>query len=144
MSGVAHDRMNMLLTLSAVLEAGVGVALLFRPSVVASLLFGSSLGSDAAEAMGRVTGAALLALCIGCWLSRYTDAQSRAARNMVATMAVYNVAAAVILAIAGIRSRPGGIALWPTVALHALMGGWCAASLLRRKGRIGDSNTRTN
>ena len=50
--------MNVLLTLSAVLEAGVGVALLFRPSVVASLLFGSPLGSDAAKSLGRVTGTA--------------------------------------------------------------------------------------
>ena len=137
-----QGRTNMLLALTAVLEAGAGVALLCRPSAAVWLLFGSPLGSDAAESMGRVTGAALLALGVGCWLSRHADAQSRAGRDMVAAMAVYNVAAALILAVAGTRSRPGGIALWPAVALHALMGGWCVARLLRRtQGRNGVTHT---
>lgn len=124
--------MNILLALTAVLEAGIGVALLARPSVVVWLLFASTLGSDAGESVGRVAGAALLALGVGCWMSRHADAQSGASRPLTAAMTVYNVAAAVILAVAGIRSGPGGIALWPTVALHALMGGWCVASFLKK------------
>jgi len=128
-----HAPMNILLTLTAVLEAGIGLELLARPSVVVSLLFASTLGSSTAESVARVAGAALLALGVACWLSRRADAHSPAAHSLAAGMTVYNLAAAVILAAAGIRSAPTGIGLWPTFALHTVMGGWCVASLLKKR-----------
>lgn len=135
MSRVGHGRTNRLLALSAVLEAGVGVALLARPSGVVWLLFGSPLSPGAPESLGRVTGAALLALGVACWLSRQSAPPTHAARDLVAAMTVYNLTATVILALGGMTSRPGGIALWPTVALHAAMGGWCVAALLGKTKR---------
>jgi hypothetical protein len=104
--------MKRLLIVTAVIELGVGVALLCLPSATVTLLLGSGLDTPAAVALGRVAGAALLALGVACWLSQY-DAQSCAARGLVSAMVLYNLGAVVVLGAAGIRSQPVGIALWP-------------------------------
>jgi hypothetical protein len=75
--------MNCLFTLTAVIEAPTGLALIAMPSPVGRLLLG-------AEFFG-VAGIALFALGIACWLAR-DDTQSRAARGLVAAMLLYNVA----------------------------------------------------
>jgi hypothetical protein len=124
--------MNRLLTLTAIIEAATGLALLVVPSVVVRLLLGSLLETSAAVTLGRVAGAALLALGVACWLAR-GDAQSRAARGLVAAMVLYNPGVVVIVGAAGIRSQPVGVALWPAVVLHAAMTVWCIVSLLSGK-----------
>jgi hypothetical protein len=118
-----------LLTATAVIELGAGLALLSCPSATAMLLVGAPLDAPATLTVARVAGAALLALGIACWLAR-GDASSRAARGLVAAMVLYNFGVAVILGIDGVRSQPVGIALWPAVMLHAAMTVWCIASLL--------------
>jgi hypothetical protein len=127
--------MNLLLKLTAIIEAATGLALLVAPSVVVQLLLGSPLDASAAVTLGRVAGAALLALGVACWLAQY-DAQSCAARGLVSAMVLYNLGAVVILGAAGIRSQPVGIALWPAVILHAVMTIWCVTSLLRKPTRL--------
>lgn len=82
--------------------------------------------------MARAAGAALLTLAVACWLAR-GDAQSRAARRLVAAMVLYNLGVAVILGAAGIRSQTVGVALLPAVVLHATMTGWCVVSLFSAK-----------
>jgi hypothetical protein len=107
-----------------------GLGLLVVPSLVVRLLLGSPLDASAAVTLGRVAGAALLALGVACWLAR-DDTQSRAARGLVAAMLLYNVATVAVLAFAGIGSGLHGVALWPAVVLHAVMAVWCAGCLLR-------------
>jgi len=126
--------MKHLLTVTAVIEAGVGFALLVVPSVVIQLLLGAEI-SGAAVSLGRVAGTALLALGVACWLAR-SDVQSCAARGVVAAMLLYNFGAVVILGAAGISSQTVSIALRLAVVLHAAMAVWCATSLLaaRRPG----------
>jgi len=53
--------MKNLLTLTAVLEAGTGLGLVAFPSLVATLLLGSSLDDPVALTVARVAGVALLA-----------------------------------------------------------------------------------
>jgi hypothetical protein len=120
-----------LLTATAVIELGAGLALLTCPSATAVLLVGAPLEASASLTVARVAGAALLALGVACWLAR-GDAYSRAARGLVAAMVLYNFGVAVILGAGGIRSQPVGIALWPAVMLHVAMTVWCIASLLGR------------
>jgi hypothetical protein len=127
--------MSRLLKLTALIEAATGFGLIVIPSVVVRLLLGSPLDTSAAVTLGRVAGAALLALGVACWLAQY-DAQSCAARGLVSAMVLYNLGAVVILGAAGIRSQPVGIALWPAVVLHAAMAIWCVTSLLRKPTRI--------
>ena len=121
--------MKMLLTVTAIVEAGAGVALLGLPSVTASLLLGAALGTSAAVILARVGGAAILALSIVCWLTR--DAQEFAARGLVIAMVFYNLAVAGVLAFAGFSDSLFGMLLWPAVAFHVAMGAWCFATLSR-------------
>ena len=118
--------MKSLLAVTAFIEAAAGVALTCCPSVAVALLLGVPLGAPAAIALGRVAGAALFALGLACWLAHY-DAQSRAARGLVAAMMAYNLGAVAILGNAGFRWQAVGIALWPAVVLHVAMTVWCIA-----------------
>ncbi len=121
--------MKTLLTVTAVIEAGAGLALLGVPSVTASLLLGTPLEASAAMTLARVGGAAILALAIVCWLTR--DAHNIASRGLVIAMLFYNIAVAAVLALASFGDGLPGMLLWPAVAFHVAMGAWCITSLLR-------------
>lgn len=120
--------MKSLLIVTALIEAATGLALLLSPSLPVSLLLGSSLDAPAALTVGRVAGAALLALGVACWLAR-DDVESHAAQGLVAAMLLYNIAAVLLLALAGIGSELRGVGLWPAVVLHAALAIWCIACL---------------
>ena len=122
--------MKRLLKLTAIIEAATGLGLMAVPAVVVRLLLASPLGTSAAVTLGRVAGAALLALGVACWLAR-DDTQSRAARGLVVAMLMYNLIATAVLAFAGIGLGLHGVALWPAVILHAAMAIWCVTSLRR-------------
>jgi hypothetical protein len=117
------------LTLTAVIEAATGLALIAVPVIVVRLLLGAEI-SGASIPLGRVAGAALLALGVACWLAR-GDTQSRATRGLVVAMLMYNIVATAVLAFAGIGLQLHGVVLWPAVVLNAAMGGWCVACLRR-------------
>ena len=117
--------------MTAVIEAGAGLALICFASAAAALLLGSPLDTAAAVTIARLAGVALVTLGMACWLVR-GEGQGRAARGLVAAMALYNIGAVALLAFAGIGPGLVGIALWPAVLLHAAMAAWCLASLRRR------------
>jgi hypothetical protein len=123
--------MKKLLIVSAVIEVGAGLALLCCPSTIVALLLGSPLDAPAAVTLGRLAGSALFALSVACWFATH-DAQSCAAKGVIAAMTLYNLGAVVVLGSAGIQSRPAGVALWPAVILHALMTAWCVTVLLKK------------
>jgi hypothetical protein len=126
---IAIDRaMKQLLIATAAIEVGAGLALVCWPSATVVLLLGSPLDTPAAISLGRVAGAALLALGFACWLARH-DEQSRAARGSVSAMVLYNLGAVLVLGAARVQLRPVGVALWPAVVLHAAMAAWCIVSL---------------
>lgn len=120
--------MKLLLIVTAVIEAGAGLALVVSPTVFVSLLLGTALDSASALAICRITGAALLSLGVACWLG-HTDAHSRAARGLIVGMLLYNTAVAALLIEARLGSGLAGIALWPGVVLHTAMAVWCVAGL---------------
>jgi hypothetical protein len=111
--------MKSLFELTAIIEAGTGLASLVLPSLVVRLLLGVSLSGPAPLAVARVGGTALLTLGVACWLAR-GDTQSRTARGLVSAMVIYNLGLALILGSAGFLSQTTGIALWPAVILHAV------------------------
>jgi Kef-type K+ transport system membrane component KefB len=120
---------------SAIVELGAGLALLSYPSLAVAFLVGAPLEGPAAFMAGRVCGAALLALAVACWLAR-GDTQSRAGNGLVAAMLLYDVAVAAILAYAAIENSLYGVALWPAVILHTVMGVWCVACLRHRSLKL--------
>ena len=121
--------MKRFLILTAILEPATGLALIAVPAIVVRLLLGAEI-SGASVPLGRVAGAALLALGVACWLAR-DDTQSRAARGLVVAMLMYNIAATAVLAFAGIGLGLHGVVLWPAVVLHAVMAIWCIVCLGR-------------
>jgi hypothetical protein len=121
---------RILLTTTAVIEFGAGLALFCCPSAMAAFLLGAPIEGPTALTVARVGGAGLLALSVACWLVR-GDANSRAAKGLVAGMLLYNVATAALLAYAGIGLGLYGVLLWPGVVLHAAMTVWCVESLRR-------------
>ena len=116
--------MKQLLVVTAVIEAGAGVAILCFPSKMVELLLGFPLHERPSVALVRVAGAVLLALGMACWLAS-RDARTKSARSWVTVMTVYNLSAATALGIIGVRAPSAGVLLWPTVVLHAAMALWC-------------------
>ena len=108
------------------------------PAIVVRLLLGAEI-SGASIPLGRVAGAALLALGVACWLAR-GDTQSRTARGLVVAMLMYNIVATAVLAFAGIGLELHGVALWPAVVLHAVMAIWCITTLLRTQAAAQHNN----
>jgi len=116
-----------LFIVTAVVEAGAGLALALAPSVLVSLLIGASLDMPG-MVVARIAGVALLSLGLACWLTR-NDGQSRAATGLTTALLLYNVAAVALLAYAGTGLGLSGIGLWPAVVLHAALAVWCLACL---------------
>ena len=116
--------------MTALLEVGIGLALLVSPALTASILIGAPFDTPADSVVGRGAGAALLALALACWLAR-NDEQVRAARGLIVSLLLYNVAAAVVLAYAGLGLQLIGVGLWPAAVLHVVMAGWCLIRLRR-------------
>jgi len=135
--------MKRFLTLTAIIETATGLALIALPAIVVRLLLGAEI-SGASIPLGRVAGAALLALGVACWLAR-DDRQSRTARGLVVAMLIYNIVVTAVLAFAGIGLGLRGVALWPAVVLHAAMAVWCVACLRRGpQNEAIDSNQMSN
>jgi hypothetical protein len=119
-----------LLTLTAIVEAGAGLALLGFPSETSSLLLGAPIDRAAALSLVRVGGAAVFGLAIACGMAR-SDENSPALRGLVVAMLFYNIAVGGVLALAGLGDGLHGMLLWPAVAFHAAMSVWCIANLAR-------------
>ncbi len=104
--------MKIFLLATALIELGAGLALMALPSLVVKLLLGTALDSPAGITIGRVTGAALAALGVACWVAS-EDVRSRAAKGLVAAMLLYNIAVVAVLANAGLGLGLNGLGLWP-------------------------------
>ena len=120
-----------LFILTAILEMGTGLLLLFVPAVPLALLLG--VGEVAPETLlvARVAGAALLALGAASWVARNGE-PSAAQFGLLFGLLIYDGAAAALLAYAGLGLGMVGIALWPAVVIHAALAVWRQLSLRAR------------
>lgn len=121
-------RTRLLFIATAVIEGATGVALLVSPALPVSILIGASLDTPAGLVVGRIAGAALVALGLSCWVARQ-DEHSRAANGIVTAMLLYNLITGAVLIYAGLGPRLAGVGLWPAVVLHAVMAVWCFTCL---------------
>lgn len=121
--------MKLLLTVTAVLEALTGIALIVVPSFIVSLLIGTPPDGVAAMTLAMLAGAALMSLAFACWLSR----KNAGASGLVKTMLFYNFAATAVLVYGAIGHQLWGVGLWPAVLLHAGLAAWCFIALSQPK-----------
>ncbi|MFO0899498.1 MAG: hypothetical protein U0836_18885 [Pirellulales bacterium] len=117
-----------LLLVTALAEAGVGVALLVAPGLSVELLLGKVDESPPPFVMERILGAALFVIAITCWLAR-DGTGGGAAKPLLAGLLVYNVAVPALLAYAALSYAFSSLLLWPACVLHAGLTVWCVVCL---------------
>jgi hypothetical protein len=122
--------MNRLLTLTAIIEAATGLALMAVPSVVVRLLLGGEI-SGASIPLGRVAGFGLLSLGMACWPGRDPVGKTASALRAMLT---YNSLATLYFLCLDVGGEWVGPLLWPAMALHGIL-----SLLLARQWRLGNT-----
>ena len=115
---------KLFLSVTAVVEAATGLCLLILPAVLFAVLLGLDHATVDVIFIGRLAGAALLAIGIASWVAR-TDTRTPAQIGLLAGILSYNAAATLLLAYAGAVLKMMGVLLWPAVAIHAILAVWC-------------------
>ena len=121
-------RLKELLLVTAVAEVVTGLALLGLPAIVLLALLGIQPASVETLFVSRIAGAALLAIGVASFLAR-SDATLPAQRGLLTSILLYNVLVALLLVYSGLVLWMTGLALWPAVVLHTLLGIWCVLTL---------------
>lgn len=117
---------------TAISEGLTGLALLIVPSLVFQILLGVESVSAEGLVVGRIAGAALVAIGVVCWFAQ-NELAGRAQMGVLTGVLVYDVSAAGLLGYAALSVGLQGIALWPAVALHLALGIWCLGCLFKIK-----------
>jgi len=118
-----------LLIVTSLAELATGACLLVVPSLVLRLLFGIQDAAAETNLMARFAGAALMAFGIAVWPAQ----RLTAAWGALPAALAYDLAAAALLAYAGLSLGMTGIALWPGVIFHCGLAAWCIAALAQRQ-----------
>src|ERR1700692_4692019 len=115
-----NAKRKLFLVVIAAVEVPTGFGLLLLPSVPFALLLG--LESDTVEGIfvGRIAGAALLAIGVASWMAR-KDELSSSLFGLLIGILIYNTAVSILLVYAGAVLKMTGGMLWPTVAFHAIL-----------------------
>jgi hypothetical protein len=100
-------------TAATVEAAATGLILLLSPVLFGRLILGDEL-SEPGQALGRLTGIALLGFALTSW-------PDPSARSVARAMLTYNLFATVYLGYLGIMGKSVGVLLWPAAALHVLL-----------------------
>ena len=129
---------KLFLLVMALVETATGLGLLILPAVLFASLLGLEQATVDAIFVGRLAGAALLAIGVASWMAR-SDTLTAAQLGLLTGILIYNAAASVLLAFAGAVLKMSGVTLWPAVALHAALTVWCLSCLraVDRRARSG-------
>ena len=111
---------KLFLVVIAAVEAATGLGLLLLPSVPFALLLGLDSATVESIFVGRIAGAALLAIGAASWMAR-KDALNPSLFGLLAGILIYNTAVSILLVYAAVVLKMTGVMLWPTVAFHALL-----------------------
>ncbi|MCV3211123.1 hypothetical protein OHD62_31150 [Mesorhizobium sp. YC-39] len=114
---------KLFLIVIAAVEASTGLGLLLLPSVAFALLLGLESATVEVFFVGRIAGAALLAIGVASWMAR-KDKLNHSLFGLLIGVLIYNTAASILLMYAGAVLKMTGVMLWPTVAFHAILAVW--------------------
>ena len=114
---------KLFLVVIAAVEAATGLGLLLLPSVPFALLLGLESATVESIFVGRIAGAALLAIGAASWMAR-KDALNPSLFGLLAGILIYNTAVSILLVYSAVVLKMTGVMLWPTVAFHALLAVW--------------------
>jgi hypothetical protein len=128
---VKQDAATWTTTAVAVEIASTGLILLIGPVLFGRLILGAEL-SVAGEALGRLTGIALLGFALTSW-------PDPSARSVARAMLAYNLLAGLYLCHLAIAGESVGVLLWPAVALHLF---FAVLLVAERVGLLSRASTR--
>ncbi|ESZ72300.1 hypothetical protein X727_08155 [Mesorhizobium sp. L103C119B0] len=114
---------TLFLVVVAAVEAATGLGLLLLPSVAFVLLLGLEGAAVEAFFVGRIAGAALLAIGVASWMAR-KDGANPSLFGFLTGILIYNTAVSILLVYAAAVLKMTGVMLWPTVAFHGLLAVW--------------------
>ncbi|PZM08917.1 hypothetical protein [Rhizobium tubonense] len=117
-------RRGTLLSLFAVVEGATGLALVVVPSLVVTLLFGSTLIAPEVAVIGRICGAALLAAAAASWGAR-NDNRRHGPFELLVGITLYNCLVTAIFVYSALVLKMIGFLLWPASIFHAAISMWC-------------------
>jgi hypothetical protein len=92
----------------------------FFPAVLVTVLLGPEHATEAPLFVGRIGGAALLAIGVASWMAK-TDALTATQLGLLTGILIYDAAVSLLLASAGTVLGMKGVLLWPALALHAIL-----------------------
>ena len=127
---------KLFLIVTALAEGSIGLGLLLLPSVPLALLLGLESAAVEAVLVGRIAGAALVAIATASWAAK-AEALNPAVFGLLSGILIYNTLVLILLVYASALLKMAGVLLWPTVVAHAVLAVWGALLLFR--GEIGDS-----
>lgn len=122
--------MKLFLSLTAILEALTGFALMAAPVPLVAFLFGVPLIGAGSMMVAFIAAVAIITVAFFCWLSRKTTNDFA----IVKTMVVYNFAIVAIVIYGVINYRLAGIPLWLVVCFHLSFAIW-AIMLIQKQYR---------
>jgi len=126
--------LRLLFKVSAIAEILTGLAFIVAPTWIIGLLLGEGV-SLIGIAVARVLGVGLLSVGVAAWESPGQD--SRLAPR--SGLCIYNVGAAVVLALLGAYGGMDGVLLWPAAIVHGLIGAvmlWAISAQYRNSSKI--------
>jgi len=124
-----NAKRKLFLVVVAAVEAATGLGLLLLPSVAFALLLGLEGAAVEAIFVGRIAGAALVAIGVASWMAR-KDELNPSLFGLLIGILIYNTAVSILLLYAVAVLKIAGVMLWPTVVFHALLAVW-GGGLLR-------------
>lgn len=113
--------MGRVLVFTGIAETVTGILLLIAPSLVASLLFGTTL-TVPGSLFAQLAGTALIGLGTACWPG-----------PVALGVLIYDVLVALLLVWVGVTHETSGPLLWPAVFLHAALVVPLANSIRQRR-----------
>jgi hypothetical protein len=119
---------KLFLVITALIEAPLGLCLVFLPALPLAVLLGLESAPVEALFVGRVAGAALLAIGVASWMAK-ADTFTPAQFGLLSGILIYDATAAILLVFAGTVLKMTGVMLWPAVGLHAVLAAWCLSCL---------------
>ena len=121
---------SQLLIATAVFEFFTGVFFIIFPSKVVSQLLGMTLTDTSGLIVCRISGAALIALSLICWLAR-SAADEVGSKMLLKVLLCYNVLVTIILGLQGFL-HSGTLLMWAAVLIHLLLALLCTGALQKK------------
>jgi hypothetical protein len=117
--------MKIFLSLTAITEGFIGIALITIPNRIVLFLLGEPTIGTRGMITAMFTGVAILSLAVICWLLRDTSGHQKLIKGML----FYNCAIISVALYGVLRFGLTGLGLWLMILSHAGLSLWGAATL---------------